>query len=76
MVKRHEAVQVDGRWVCQAKKCPHRVEGGGCKLGKVTLSCLNTRCRWNTEVAPDDQRCVCMDIRLDKNGKCLGIRLR
>lgn len=69
---KHEAVKVDGRWVCQAKRCPHRIAGGGCKLGKVTLACENTGCRWNVEVAPGDRRCMCMDVHLDADGKCLG----
>lgn len=68
----HEGVEVDGRWICQAKRCPHRIEGGGCKLGKCSLSCENTRCRWNTEVSAVDHRCVCMDVHLDADGRCLA----
>lgn len=71
----HEAVKIDGRWVCQAKNCPHRITGKGCygcKLGKVSLSCGNTGCRWNLEVAPGDYRCKSMDVHLNANGKCLG----
>lgn len=71
----HEAVKIDGRWICQAKRCPHRITGEGCygcKLGKVSLSCENTGCGWNVEVSPGDHRCMCMDVHLDADGKCLG----
>lgn len=67
MTQCHEAVEVDGRFVCQAKHCPHRVEGGGCKLGKVSLACDKTYCRWNKE-----GHCQCMDVHLDADGRCLG----
>lgn len=67
MAECHEAVEVNGRFVCHAKKCPHRVEGGGCKLGKVSLSCDNTSCGWNKE-----GHCKCMDVKLDDSGRCLG----
>lgn len=67
----HEAVMVNGHWVCQAKKCPHRLKGGGCKLGKVSLSCGHKECRWNVE-----GRCKSMDVHLDADGKCLGREIR
>lgn len=73
-MSKHEAVQLDGHWVCQAKRCPHRIASGGCKLGKVSLSCKNTDCWWNIEVAIGDYRCRCMDIHLDTDGKCLGVK--
>ena len=47
-----EAKKVDGRWVCYAEKCPHRIEGGGCQLNKATVTCDNNDCRWNVELAP------------------------
>jgi len=68
--EKHEAVKVDGQWVCQAKHCPHRVEGGGCKLGKVGLRCDNTQCSWNITIKPGVHRCRCMEVYLDENGKC------
>lgn len=55
-----------GRWICQAKKCPHWTEDG-CKLGKVSLTCDNGDCRWNF-----DGHCRSMDVHLDADGKCLG----
>lgn len=64
-----EAEKVDGKWVCQAKKCPHRREGGGCSLGKVSLSCDNDDCRFNVE-----GHCLNMNVHLDADGKCLGER--
>jgi len=63
----HEAVEIDGRYVCQAKKCPHRVKDGGCKLGKVSLACSNIACNWNKA-----GRCISMDVILDANGRCQG----
>jgi len=66
-------VNVDGRLVCQAKKCPHRLEGGGCKLGKVSLTCDNMDCKWNIEIAFGRYGCKSMDLHLDANGRCLGI---
>lgn len=73
---KHEAVKIDGQWVCQAKKCPHRVDGGGCKLGKVSLTCENTYCRWNIEITPGVHGCKCMSIQLDADGHCVGERRR
>ena len=56
-----------GRYVCVAKHCPHRQENGGCKLGKVSLSCDNEECPWNK-----DGHCLSMDVHLDADGRCLG----
>jgi len=61
----------EGRWICQAKHCPHWSKEG-CKLGKVTLICDNWDCKWNTVGA---HYCKCMDVHLDANGKCLGFEL-
>ena len=75
----HEGIQIDGRWVCQAEHCPHRIIGKGCygcKLGKVSLSCDKTDCRWNVEVPGSDNRCLCMDVHLDADGRCLGYEKR
>ena len=63
----HEAVEVNGRYVCQAKRCPHRVKGGGCQLGKVSLVCSNISCTWNKA-----GNCVSMDVILDVHGRCQG----
>ena len=57
----------NGRYVCMAKHCPHWLKGGGCKLGKVGLTCDNEECHWNI-----DHRCQSMDVHLDADGKCLG----
>lgn len=62
----HEAVQIDGQWVCQAKHCPHRLKGGGCKLGKVSLTCDFLDCKRN-----NDGHCLSMDVHLGSSGKCL-----
>jgi hypothetical protein len=67
-----EAKKVDGRWVCYAEKCPHRIEGGGCQLNKATVTCDNNDCRWNMELAPGVYGCRTMDIHLDADGKCLS----
>ena len=64
--------KIEGRWVCQAKQCLHWLEGGGCKLGKVSLTCDNNECKWNKETAPGLYTCMTMDIHLDAEGKCLG----
>lgn len=60
--------KVDGRFVCQAKHCPHWSKDG-CKLGKVSLSCDRDDCRWNIK---GGHRCITMDVHLDADGKCLG----
>ena len=60
--------KVNGRWVCQAKECTHWRKTG-CELGKVSLSCDNSDCKWHIEKA---NRCICMDVHLDADGKCLG----
>ncbi len=61
-----------GRYVCMAKHCLHW-DKGNCKLGKVTLSCDNQDCFWNSE---GNHVCKCMDVHLDADGKCLGFRSR
>ncbi len=58
----------DGRWVCLAKECTHWSDTG-CLLGKVSLTCDNDDCKWNTQ-----GHCTCMDVHLDADGKCLGVR--
>lgn len=61
----------DGRYVCMAKHCPHWDIRwpSHCLLGKVTLSCDNDDCNWNSE-----GHCGCMDVHLDADGKCLGFK--
>lgn len=69
-------VSKEGRWNCEAKECIHFLKGGGCKLGKVSLTCDNNNCKWNKKV--DNYGiyvCSCMDIHLDANGQCLGVVL-
>lgn len=65
--------KVDGRWVCQAKHCPHW-RPDGCELGKVSLTCDNADCKWNSARFKLDTagHCGCMDVHLDADGKCLG----
>ncbi len=64
----------EGRWVCQADKCPHSCKGGGCKLGKISLTCDNNNCAWNKMVGPGIYACRSMDAHLDADGKCLGFK--
>ena len=59
--------KVDGRWICQAKHCPHWSKEG-CKIGKVSLYCDSHDCKWNSE----EGHCLSMDVHLDADGKCLG----
>jgi len=67
--------KIDGRYRCMATKCPHRLEGGGCKLGKVSLTCDNKECMYNSHEAPI-YGCLSMDVHLDADGKCLGFNIR
>lgn len=64
--------KIEGRWVCQAKQCLHWLKGGGCALGKISLTCDNSDCKWNKELVPGVYGCPSMDIHLDADGKCLG----
>lgn len=66
----------DGRWLCQAKHCTHWVSGGGCKLGKVSVTCDNNLCKWNQSIAPGVYGCKCMDLHLNADGTCLGFHTR
>ncbi len=61
-----------GRYVCQAKECTHYLEGGGCAMGKISLTCDNNNCRWNKQLAPGIYGCISMDVHLAADGKCLG----
>jgi len=66
--------KIDGRYVCQAKQCCQWMEGGACKLGKVSVTCDNNDCKWNKKI--DEYGiyvCQGMDIHLDADGKCLGM---
>ena len=65
--------QNDGRWRCQAKECQQYLDGGGCRLGKISLTCDNNNCKWNKKVdGYGIYVCSCMDVHLDANGKCYG----
>jgi hypothetical protein len=68
--------KIDGRYSCQAVKCPHWLEGGRCSIGKVTLSCDNNDCKWNEQIEGRFFICSCMDVHLDADGKCLGLKPR
>ena len=70
-----EAERKNGRWVCRAEKCPHRRVGGGCALGKVSLSCDNNACAWNAELAAGIYGCTSMDVHLDADGRCLSVQI-
>ena len=59
-------VEVDGQFVCQARECTHWTPDG-CELGKVSLSCSNTDCRWHIGAT---NRCRCMNVTLGKNNEC------
>ncbi len=62
-----------GRWTCKAEECKQWLEGGGCSLGKVSLTCDNNNCRWNKKVdGYGIYVCLCMDIHLDSDGRCYG----
>lgn len=67
--------KIDGRWICQAKQCPHWSKDG-CQLGKVSLTCDNDDCKWNSARLKLDTKghCGCMDVHLDADGKCLGVK--
>jgi hypothetical protein len=67
--------KVDGKWQCQAKECIHYGENGKCKIGKVSLTCDNNDCCWNTQIDGHGiYVCQSMDVHLDANGKCLGFK--
>lgn len=62
----------EGRWICKAKECNNYLKGGGCKLGKISITCDNNLCKWNKMIAPGIYGCLCMDVHLDAIGRCLG----
>uniref|UniRef100_A0A6M3KSC9 Uncharacterized protein n=1 Tax=viral metagenome TaxID=1070528 RepID=A0A6M3KSC9_9ZZZZ len=63
----------EGKYTCQATQCLHFLDGGGCKLGKVSLTCDNNECSSNRKVECFGiYICSGMDVHLDANGKCLG----
>ena len=64
--------KVDGRWQCRATQCDHWSEEG-CTIGKISMTCDNTDCKWNIMVIPGIYRCSSMDAHLDADGRCLGI---
>lgn len=66
--------KIDGRYVCMAKECVHWLAGGGCKLGKISHTCDNMECKFNRSVNPGIYCCMNMDIHLDANGTCMGIK--
>jgi len=66
----------EGRWICQAKQCTHYKKGGGCKLGKLSLTCDNNDCKWNVALVPGIYGCKCMDAHLDGDGKCFGFEAK
>ena len=63
--------KVNGRYICQATKCPHWLKGGGCKLGKASVTCDNNECKWNLGIGIN--KCSSMDLHLDADGRCLGV---
>jgi len=72
-VKRAETwEQLGGRWICQAEKCTHHLNGGGCALGKISLTCDDNSCKWNKTLAPGIYGCMSMDVHLNALGRCLG----
>ncbi len=66
-----EAVREGPIWVCRAKRCPHRIASGGCELGKVSIVCDDTTCRYNIEIGRGAHGCRAMGVMLDAEGKCL-----
>jgi len=63
----------NGRYLCIAKECKQWTPDG-CKLRKVGLTCDNNDCYFNVSPVPGIYQCGCMDVHLDADGKCLGIR--
>ena len=63
--------KVDDRWLCQAEMCEHW-DNGKCKIGKVSLTCDNNDCRWNSQIIMGIYVCQSMDVHLDAGGRCLG----
>lgn len=72
----HEGKKEGGIWVCRAERCPHRLEGGGCELGKVSLTCDNTTCKHNGQIAPGVYGCRSMDLHLNADGTCVYALIR
>jgi hypothetical protein len=66
--------RVDGRYLCQAVQCIHWMDGGKCAIGKVTLTCDNNDCEWNDSIDNRVYVCRCMDVHLDADGRCLGLK--
>ena len=62
--------KVNGRYMCQAVNCPHWT-AEGCLLGKVSLSCDNSECEFHRD---EGNHCMCMDVHLDGDGKCIGFK--
>jgi len=65
-----EAKKEKGKWVCHARKCPHRKPDGGCKLGKISMTCERHDCRWNVLLRKGVYGCRAMDVHLDADGCC------
>ncbi len=42
-------------------------------IGKISLSCDNTDCKWNSEIIPGVYRCKLMDVHQAADGQGLGI---
>lgn len=60
-----------GIWVCEAAHCKNCLANGGCRLGKVSLTCDDNECQFNKEIQPGIYGCISMDIHLNAEGKCL-----
>lgn len=59
-----------GRFFCESKGC-HHWSKKGCTIRKVTLTCDDTDCCFNSERG-GLYGCSCMDVHLDGNGNCLS----
>ncbi len=65
--------KLEGRYFCIAEKCEHW-SPQGCLLRKVSLTCDNMECKYNVSPIAGIYQCRCMDVHLDADGKCLGIK--
>jgi hypothetical protein len=64
-------VEIDGRFICQAKECTHWTPEG-CELGKVSLTCNKNDCRWHTG---QTNHCKCMHVTLGTDARCMNFEL-
>jgi hypothetical protein len=64
-----------GRYFCENIHCK-KWTPKGCLLRKVGLTCDNNSCYFNVSPMAGIYQCGCMDVHLDADGKCLGVKER